>query len=70
MQVKFEILGVEQHHKYDNPCEKNPCQNIAKAVVNSCHAIGTADFECMCQNSKWDDDTNSCAMGKKVIVKK
>jgi hypothetical protein len=42
-------------------CQKNPCQNIAAAIVNSCKDINRLDFECSCQpDHNWDDDTNAC----------
>jgi hypothetical protein len=45
----------------DNPCHKKPCQNIAKAIDDSCTPVGSSDFTCKCQASfTWDDSTNSC----------
>lgn len=42
-------------------CEKDPCQNIARAIVSSCEPVGAADFQCQCQDVfHWDDDSNSC----------
>ena len=44
-----------------NLCIKDPCANIAKAVVGSCNLIGRSDFQCQCQHSHmWDDGANTC----------
>jgi hypothetical protein len=46
----------------DGPCAKDPCMNIARAVVGSCQSLGRTDFTCGCQRSFiWQDDTNMCA---------
>ena len=45
----------------ENLCVKDPCANIAKAVVGSCSPIGSHDFQCQCQHSHaWNDDANAC----------
>jgi hypothetical protein len=45
-----------------DPCHKNPCQNIARTVTESCKSVKDySDFECACQmHFVWDDETNSC----------
>lgn len=44
-----------------NICRKDPCENIARAVVGTCEPDGESDFKCQCQLiSKWDDYSNSC----------
>lgn len=44
-------------------CSKDPCDNIARALVNTCNAVGDADFTCQCQSGySWDDDSNSCKL--------
>jgi hypothetical protein len=45
-----------------DPCKKDPCQNLAGAVVQSCIPVGAGDFECHCQEGfKWVNDNNFCA---------
>jgi hypothetical protein len=52
-----------------DPCKKDPCQNIAGALIGTCVSIGTVDFSCRCQLPFiWMDDTNSCAHGSYFIV--
>ena len=48
----------------DDPCYKNPCKNIARAVVDSCMRLDNTDFVCKCQQHFiWDDDNNDCVQG-------
>jgi hypothetical protein len=48
-------------------CTKDPCQNIARALVGTCQPRSEADFSCDCQaGSLWDDDTNACFPGTLV----
>ena len=45
----------------ENICSKDPCQNIAKAIVGSCQMSGQNDFVCACQRAfSWNDDVNMC----------
>ena len=58
-------LFVEKQQKGADICYKDPCQNIARAVVGTCESDGNADFTCECQERyKWEDVTNSCISGK------
>ena len=46
-------------------CQKDPCQNIARALVGTCSPLGDSDFVCLCQaTNKWDDESNSCVFGE------
>ena len=50
-------------------CRKDPCENIARAVVGTCIADGEFDFSCQCQfRNKWNDDTNSCVPCKHLFL--
>ena len=47
-----------------NPCLKDPCRHIAKAIVNTCKRMQLVDFECSCQHgSTWNYETNACHDG-------
>ena len=61
--VEIVIEEVETRDIGPNACHKDPCRNIARAVVGSCNAVKDDDFECHCQLPfAWDDDSNSCMM--------
>jgi hypothetical protein len=48
-----------------DPCRKDPCQNLAGAIVDSCIKVGASDFMCQCQAGfAWNDESNSCDAGK------
>ena len=51
-----------------DPCSKDPCTNLARAILGTCRPLGSADFICSCQHSSsWDDETNSC-VGKSLSI--
>jgi hypothetical protein len=55
------FVGSAQKRSMANPCQKNPCRNIARAIVNRCVKLSNDDFECRCQRHfHWDDETNAC----------
>jgi hypothetical protein len=65
-----ECVGRPVSRFSDNPCDKNPCQNIARAMVDTCQPVGHSDFECRCQPPfTWDDDSNSCLLSQYLVVK-
>ncbi len=67
MQSCIFITGEQQ---MSDVCSKDPCQNIARAVVGSCQPQGDANFVCRCQHhNKWDDDTNACISGEFLLCK-
>ena len=58
----FSKCIVKQQSKV---CRKDPCLNIASAVVGTCEPDGDTDFTCQCQSGhQWDDETNSCLVCK------
>lgn len=61
-QGQLTVNVVDDLTENDDMCQKDPCQNIARAMINTCIPVGDSDFKCSCQAAfTWDDDSNSCA---------
>jgi hypothetical protein len=65
----YGILCVCAGKLFYDPCRKDPCENIVRAVVGTCKLLPPSDYECECQpRFKWDDVTDSCISSAYEVV--